>query len=93
MPAWVGGSYKDYVFKMFSTSHFVIIALLLLVSIGIYLYKDNFKNEKLRKAEIGVAISLIIMEGTYHLWMIVNGIWNISHAIPLELCSISLILR
>jgi putative Mn2+ efflux pump MntP len=47
MPAWFGGSYKDYVFKMFSTSHFVIIALLLLVSIGIYLYKDNFKNEKL----------------------------------------------
>lgn len=87
-----GRSIKNYDFEMFSVSHFVIIFILLLVSICIFLYRDKLKDEKWRNTEIGVAISLIIMELTYHSWMLVNGSWNVSHAIPLEMCSISLIL-
>lgn len=89
---WFGGSNKNYDFQLFSVSHFCIIFILLLVSVCIFLYRDKLKAEKWRRTEIGIAISLIIIETTYHLWMFVNGSWNISYALPLELCSISLIL-
>ncbi|MEH7413955.1 TIGR02206 family membrane protein [Neobacillus drentensis] len=90
---WFGRSSKNYHFEMFSVSHFLIIALLLTVSTCIFLYRDKLKSEKMRYWEIGAAISLIFIEITYHFWMFINGSWDISHAIPLELCSISLILN
>ncbi|WHY79458.1 TIGR02206 family membrane protein [Neobacillus sp. WH10] len=92
MAEWFGRSYKNYDFQMFSISHFVVISIFILVSILIFLFRDKLKAEEWRYAEIGVAISLILMETTYHLWMLLNGSWHVSHAIPLELCSISLIL-
>jgi hypothetical integral membrane protein (TIGR02206 family) len=87
-----GRSSKNFDFEMFSGSHLVIISILLLVSVSIFLNRNKLKDEKWRNTEIRVAITLIIMELTYHLWMFFNGSWNVSHAIPLELCSISLIL-
>lgn len=92
MVEWFGDSYKNYDFQMFSLSHFVVISIFILGSILIFLFRGKLKAEEWRYAEIGVAISLIIMETTYHLWMLQNGSWHVSHAIPLELCSISLIL-
>ncbi|MFB5194233.1 TIGR02206 family membrane protein [Neobacillus sp. KR4-4] len=87
-----GRSFTNYDFDMFSTSHFVIITILILGSSIIYLNRDQLNARQRRRTEIGIAITLIIMELTYHFWMIINGSWNVSHAIPLELCSISLIL-
>jgi hypothetical integral membrane protein (TIGR02206 family) len=89
---WFGGSPTEFDFEMFSLSHFVIILLLFLVSIGIYLKREKLKQEKSRPIELAIAISLIIFEVSYHVWMYVNGNWDKSHSIPLELCSISLIL-
>ncbi|QCJ42127.1 TIGR02206 family membrane protein [Bacillus sp. S3] len=89
---WFGRSYKNYDFEMFSISHFAIISICIAVAVLLFFYREKLKDEKWRVAEIGVAISLIIMETTYHSWMILNGSWHVSHAIPLELCSISLIL-
>jgi hypothetical integral membrane protein (TIGR02206 family) len=87
-----GRSSKNFDFEMFSGSHIVIISILLLVSVCIFLNRNKLMDEKWRNTEIAVAITLIIMELTYHSWMFLNGSWNVSHAIPLELCSISLIL-
>lgn len=92
MMGWFGGSYKEYDFEMFSVSHFVMIALLFLVSIFIFIKRDKLKDEKWRKAEIGIGISLLVIEVSYHIWMLVNNMWDVSHAIPLELCSVSLVL-
>jgi hypothetical integral membrane protein (TIGR02206 family) len=92
MMGWFGGNVKEYNFEMFSVSHFVIIALLFLGSFFIFINRDKINDKKWRKAEVGVGISLIMIEVSYHLWMVVNDMWDVSHAIPLELCSISLIL-
>lgn len=89
---WFGRSYKEYDFEMFSLSHFVIMGIFILIAIGIFLYKDKLAAGEWRKTELGSAISLIIIDLTYHLWMIANGSWNVSHSLPLELCSISLVL-
>ena len=89
---WFGRSYKDFDFEMFSSSHFIIIALLFVGAFCIYFFRNDLRKQNWRKAEIAIAVSLVLVEITYHLWMYVNGSWNVSHAIPLELCSISLIL-
>jgi hypothetical integral membrane protein (TIGR02206 family) len=89
---WFGDSYKGYEFKLFSFSHFVILAILLFVSIGIFLNRARPRGEKWRYLEIGIAISLLMVEGTYHLWLFVNGNWNVRIALPLDLCSILLII-
>jgi hypothetical integral membrane protein (TIGR02206 family) len=89
---WFGGNAKEYDFVMFSGSHFVIIAILFVVSTAIFVFRDKLMVKKWRRAEIRIALSLILIESCYHIWMYVNGMWDVSHAIPLELCSISLIL-
>jgi len=87
-----GRSFTNYDFEMFSISHFVIISILILGALFIFLKRDQLKSSQTKRTEIGIAISLIIIELMYHLWMLMTGSWNVSHAIPLELCSISLIL-
>ena len=89
---WFGRSSKSFDFAMFSGSHFVVLAIFLVMAVLIFLNRGKFQGEKWRKAEIGVAISLIVIEITYHIWMIVNHSWTLKHSIPLELCNISLIL-
>ncbi|NMD72587.1 TIGR02206 family membrane protein [Bacillus sp. DNRA2] len=89
---WFGRSYKNFDFEIFSLSHFIIIGLLIIGGILLYYYREHLRKNQFRIGEIIIASSLIVFEGTYHFWMIRNHSWNISHALPLELCSISLIL-
>lgn len=89
---WFGGSYKEFDFEMFSISHFVIITLLFLGAVLIYINRETLRDIKWRKAEVTAGLSLLLIEVTYHIWMTVNDMWDVSHAIPLELCSISLVL-
>ncbi|MGJ7922076.1 YwaF family protein [Neobacillus sp. LXY-4] len=89
---WFDRSYVHFPFKMYSGSHLTIMTIFILVSIGIYLIRDKLNDTIWRKVEVGTALSLIVVEGTYHVWMFENGIWNVSHSIPLELCSISVLL-
>lgn len=89
---WFGRSNKSFDFDMFSRSHFVILAIFILMIVVIFLYQKELNDDKWRRTEIGVAISLILFEITNHIWMYSNGIWKIGRSIPLELCNISLIL-
>jgi hypothetical integral membrane protein (TIGR02206 family) len=89
---WFGRSSKSFEFDMFSGSHFVILAIFFIMTVIIFLNRKKLHSEKWRKAEIGAAISLILIEITYHIWMIVNHSWTLKSSIPLELCNISLIL-
>src|SRR4051812_20171049 len=89
---WFGCSNKSFDFDMFSRSHFVILAIFILMIVIIFLYRKKLNNDKWRKTEIGVAISLILFEITNHVWMYLNGIWKVGRSMPLELCNIGLIL-
>ncbi|WP_026574968.1 YwaF family protein [Bacillus sp. UNC438CL73TsuS30] len=89
MQKWFGGSNNGYVFKMYSVSHFAILVILIIGTACIYLFRNKIKW---KTAEIGVAFSLLVFEITYHTWMLINGSWELSSALPLELCNISLIL-
>jgi hypothetical integral membrane protein (TIGR02206 family) len=89
---WFGHSNRSFDFNMFSVSHFVILAIFILITVIIFLNRKKFNDEKWRKAEMGVAISLILFEIMNHVWMYVNGVWKVGRSMPLELCNIGLIL-
>ena len=64
-------------FSLFSISHFAILTLFVLIIVVIFLFRYNLNDDKWRKAEIGVAISLILSEITYHFWMYSNELWKV----------------
>jgi hypothetical integral membrane protein (TIGR02206 family) len=89
---WFGHSNKSFDFDMFSRNHFIILAIFILIAVVLFLYRKKLNDEKWRRAEIGVVISLISFEITNHVWMYINGVWKIGRSIPLELCNIGVIL-
>jgi len=66
--------------------------LLLLIILLFFFRKESGVQPKYRRLiERLFALSLLIMEILYHVWMINTGRWNLSNSLPLELCSISLV--
>jgi hypothetical integral membrane protein (TIGR02206 family) len=92
MMSWFGGSYQEYDFNMFSVSHQSVIVIVCAVLIGLYRFRRQLGSYLGRKTEIITAFFLLLIEAIYHAWMITTDSWKVSHAIPLELCSISLFL-
>lgn len=89
---WFGGSYEEYDFSMFSGSHLSVLAVICAALIGIYAFRRQLIAHIGRKTEISIAFFLLLIEALYHIWMLTTDSWKIRHAIPLELCSISLFL-
>lgn len=89
---WFGRSYQSLPFSMFSNSHLVSISLFIMFAVMILINRKNIIPGKWRKAEIGIAISLIGLESANQFWMFHNGLWRIGRSLPLELCNIGLLL-
>ncbi len=81
-------NYQEPSFELFSIAHLAAIGVLGLSIFLLYLFRKSppapVKIERL------FALSLLLMEGFYHGWMICSGRWMASQSLPLELCSISL---
>ncbi|WP_226677117.1 YwaF family protein [Mesobacillus jeotgali] len=89
---WFGHSNKAFHFTMFSASHYAVITILILVSTFIFKNRKKLSDERWRKAELGTALSLILIEITNHLWMYKHAVWKLGRSMPLELCNIGLLL-
>lgn len=73
-------------FAMFSTEHVMAIVMLFLSLFLLFITKNI-----LHRQERIFAMSLLTMEIFYHIWMATTGRWSLSSSLPLELCSISLL--
>ncbi|NMD68717.1 TIGR02206 family membrane protein [Bacillus sp. DNRA2] len=89
---WFGGSSLHFQFEMYSTSHVFVMVSFILVSFLTFIFRDRLKELFPTAGELAIAFSLVLIEVTYHVWMMVNGNWDVSHSVQLELCSISLVL-
>ncbi|WP_313893553.1 TIGR02206 family membrane protein [Psychrobacillus sp.] len=81
-------------FVMFSIAHFGAMAALGFLILLLFLTKKKWsiQKEKIRLIERIFALSLLMMEVLYHIWLYQSGSWNWSNSLPLELCSISLMM-
>jgi hypothetical integral membrane protein (TIGR02206 family) len=80
-------------FTMFSTEHVMAIVMLFLSVFLLFLTKKSLwhREDYLRVIERLFALSLLTMEIIYHIWMVSTERWNFTSSLPLELCSISLL--
>ncbi|PYZ98280.1 TIGR02206 family membrane protein [Alteribacter lacisalsi] len=89
---WFEGTPGDTPFMMFTWHHWLMIIILIIGIAGIIIFRRALKDHVSRRWEIGIAITLLLAEAGYHTWLIVTGNWGTHHALPLELCNISLVL-
>lgn len=81
-------------FELFSTIHFATIIILFCLIVFLFLQRGNLisrQSKQLKIYERIVAGSLLVMEITYHIWLVTSGRWAAADSLPLELCSISLL--
>ncbi len=83
----------DPSFVMFSTEHLLAIVVFFLCVFLLFISKKNIsiRQEHLKVKERLFACTLLIMELSYHIWMVTADRWSLSGSLPLELCSISLL--
>ncbi|WP_026689634.1 TIGR02206 family membrane protein [Alteribacter aurantiacus] len=89
---WFHGNPSETPFTMLSYGHLFMIMILVIGIVLLYLTKNQLKHKNLRKYEIGLAVTLIVFELSYHSWLLFTNQWAERHALPLELCNISLVL-
>jgi hypothetical integral membrane protein (TIGR02206 family) len=82
-------------FEMFSSAHLAAIVALFLVIFLLFVSKKKWSIQppnSVRRIERLFALSLLIMDVLYHIWLFQAGRWHVSNSLPLELCSISLVM-
>jgi len=81
-------------FVMFSLPHLASVLLCGMLMIGMFVYRKQIRaNPRLKNAlRYSIAAVLIVLEGGLHIWYAVVGVWDARDSLPLELCSISLLL-
>ena len=79
-------------FEMFSVVHLSALFLIVAIIIVLFWKKKSLQGNspQLRRGELYFAFSLLVMDISYHIWLIATDRWSLDDALPLELCSISL---
>ena len=80
-------------FKMFSTVHITSMITLALLILLLFLSRNKWstQQQKVHLSERFFALTLFIIDGCYYIWLVQTGRWDWGSSLPLELCSISLI--
>ncbi len=85
----LASSSSENPFTSYSMEHLITIFIFFLGIFFLFVYRTKL-NEKMTSI---VFLSVVLFfEIGYHLWLINTSTWDVSHALPLQLCSISLIL-
>jgi hypothetical integral membrane protein (TIGR02206 family) len=81
-------------FVMFSMAHMGAVMGLCLLIILLFMARKKWsiQPKNMRLIERFFALSLLVTEVLYHVWLFQSGRWNWSNSLPIELCSISLVM-
>jgi hypothetical integral membrane protein (TIGR02206 family) len=82
---------KDYTgepFILFSTTHLIVLGVVLLVNFSLIYLRRNLDQNTRRFIRYGLAAALVINEMAWHLWNWTTGQWTIQTMLPLHLCSL-----
>jgi hypothetical integral membrane protein (TIGR02206 family) len=77
-------------FVMFSAEHIISLLLIVLVVILMYLYRSRIKE--MHSIRYILVISLALSEVSYQYWALYNEIWTVKVYLPLQLCSLNILL-
>lgn len=79
-------------FQLFSMSHVIAIAVIVLINLAIYWRRKSLAAPHVNRImRYGLAVALIAQEVSLHIWSIYDGSWSIATRLPLHLCGVSII--
>lgn len=81
-------------FVLLSVPHDIALAIIALLALGLYLMRFTIRaNPALRRAiRFGLIMLLLLSEVSLNIWYVEQKLWDIHFTLPLELCSLSLLL-
>lgn len=82
-------------FHAYSIAHFVQIGILLVLAILMFAFRFSIQRRTTSAKKVIrylLILILIVSELTLNIWYIAQGKWNIQTSLPLELCSVTLLL-
>lgn len=91
MESLFGHQYELYPFQFFSFSHIIVLVIFGLVTFLMFIFRKKLKTFE-KQLRITMFSGLFVLESLYHYWLYKDGHWDVSFALPLQLCSISLLL-
>ncbi|TKC18785.1 YwaF family protein [Robertmurraya kyonggiensis] len=91
MSQFFGHQYELYPFQLFSVTHLVMLILFVAGSVLLYVFRKPLKSLE-KPMKVIMFSGLFILELFYHIWLYSGKAWEISFTLPLQLCSISLLL-
>ncbi|MCS0789200.1 TIGR02206 family membrane protein [Cytobacillus firmus] len=83
--------YKAFPFMFFSAPHIAMIVLFAAASALLFIFRKGLYRLD-RKIRLYMFLLLFTLELLYHFWLYRGGKWDLSFTLPLQLCSISLVL-
>lgn len=81
-------------FNAFSTEHWFILALLLVMILALYFCRNIISSKPVVRSIIKwlLIIALVLPEICLQIWYVTSGIWDRTSSLPLELCSLTMFL-
>ncbi|WP_066049187.1 YwaF family protein [Robertmurraya korlensis] len=86
-----GHNYDSYPFGLFQLPHWLMLLLLLVGCMFFYYFRKVLVNYE-KNITITMFGVLLVLESLYHWWLMKGEQWDLSFTLPLQLCSISLLL-
>lgn len=80
-------------FRLFSQSHLLVLGAFIGLTLLLYFYRARIRNYALNRFfRYGLAGILVLTEITFQFWHLATESWYAMYMLPLQLCSVSLLL-
>jgi hypothetical integral membrane protein (TIGR02206 family) len=76
-------------FDQFSAQHWIALAFIFFTCLLITLRRDHFSHRGKLVFRFALLILIYLCEGSWHLWKLATGSWNINVMLPLWVCSLT----
>ncbi|HEY4391042.1 MAG TPA: TIGR02206 family membrane protein [Paenibacillus sp.] len=81
-------------FVLLSLPHLLALVAVLLLILGLYYARITIRNHPWlrRTVRYGLAMLLLLSEASLNIWYLQQNLWDVRYTLPLELCSLTLLL-
>lgn len=89
MEAYFAVDYQGKPFVLFGPAHLAVVAVVILLSLAIYLARNRFTKRSRKGFAILFCSVILGGELSWHAWRLATGTWNANAMLPLWLCSLT----
>lgn len=81
-------------FHLFSPSHLVVLLLFVVLTTALFVYRKKWRSSARSRHTLRhtLAATLLLTEIAFQLWHLWTESWSLAYTLPLQLCSVSLLL-